>query len=156
MVGKVGIHKKGEISLESILEEIRRNPSLEMAGAIACFVGIVRGYSPDGSRVEELQYEAYEEEAILAMDRIQSEICHREGILDVHIHHIVDSLKVGEEILYVVVAGRSRGDVFPALSEVVERLKGEVPIFKKEILSSGSSYWVSEVAYQGKSHQTKI
>lgn len=145
LVSKVGIHKKGEVSLESILEEAHRNPSLEEAGAIVCFIGVVRGFSRDGRRVEGLEYEAYEEEALPALDRIRGEICRWEGIVDIYIHHVVDSFKVGEEVVYVVVVGRSREVVFPALSETVERVKREVPIFKKERLSGGVAYWVSEV-----------
>jgi len=68
---------------------------------------------------------------------------------------MVDSFKVGEDVVYVVVAGRSREDVFPTLSETIERVKTEVPIFKKEKLSDGVSYWVSEATPQGRERRER-
>jgi molybdopterin synthase catalytic subunit len=55
---------------------------------------------------------------------------------------------VGEDIVYVLVAGEHRKNVFPVLEEAVERYKKEAPIFKKEevITRNGEKavYWVSE------------
>jgi len=56
----------------------------------------------------------------------------REGVIDVQIHHFVGEFDVGEDLVYVVVAGAHRQNVFPVLEEAVERYKGEAPIFKKE------------------------
>jgi len=145
----VGIHRKGEVSLEAILREARKNPRMREAGAIACFIGVVRGLSGDGKAVEGLSYEAYEEEALKALERIRGEMAERDGVVEVAIHHIVDELKVGDDILYVVVAGRSREETFPTLVETIEKVKREAPIFKKETLKEGKSYWVSEAAWRG-------
>ena len=55
---------------------------------------------------------------------------------------------VGEDLVYVSVAGSHRTDVFPVLREAVERYKSEAPIFKKERVlnakGSPTEYWVSE------------
>jgi molybdopterin synthase catalytic subunit len=56
----------------------------------------------------------------------------------------------------VLVAGRSMKDVFPALVEAVERTKTSVPIWKKEFLSSGKSYWVSERENMAEAKKRKI
>lgn len=58
------------------------------------------------------------------------------------IHHVIDKVDVGEPSLFVAVLGKHRGETFPALSETVERVKREVPIWKKEFTTS-DSYWVS-------------
>ena len=64
--------------------------------------------------------------------------------MDVQIHHFVGEFNISEELVYVVVAGAHGTDVFPTLREAVERYKKEAPIWKKEYLESGKSYWVSE------------
>jgi molybdopterin synthase catalytic subunit len=141
---KVGIYSKGKTSIEAILHAIHKNPSIRKAGAIACFVGIVRGISSDGRKVWGLSFESYRKKAVESLQKIRDEMISRDGIIDVFIHHNIGLLEVGEEIVYVVVVGRSRKEVFPTLIETVEKVKKGAPIFKKEILSDGSSYWVSE------------
>ncbi|MHA1208080.1 MAG: molybdenum cofactor biosynthesis protein MoaE [Candidatus Freyarchaeota archaeon] len=125
-----GVHKKGEITLMDILEEVRRNPNLYKAGAIACFIGIVRGETKKGVPVEKLELEAYEEKANETLTNICEDIKRREGIIDVQIHHNLGEFRVGEELVYVVVAGGHREELFSALIEAVERYKKEAEIWK--------------------------
>ncbi len=124
------VHNKGEISLMDIIGEIRKNPNINKAGAIACFIGIVRGESQEGVPVEKLELEAYEEKANETLTGICEDIKHREGIIDVHIHHNVGEFGVGEEVVYVVVAGKHRKELFSALIDAVERYKKEAQIWK--------------------------
>ncbi|MFQ5761434.1 MAG: molybdenum cofactor biosynthesis protein MoaE [Candidatus Bathyarchaeia archaeon] len=145
LMEKVGIHGLNKVSMELILKDIHSNPSANRAGAIACFIGIVREFSHAGDKVEDLKYQAYEDKAVEVMSRIREDVCRKEGIVDVHIHHVVgDKFTIGDEVLYVAVAGRSRSDVFPVLEETVQRVKKEVPIYKKEKLTDGTTYWVAE------------
>jgi molybdopterin synthase catalytic subunit len=59
-------------------------------------------------------------------------------------------------MVYVLVAGSHRTDVFPVLREAVERYKSEAPVFKKEYVvdakGSASEYWVSEKERQNGRH----
>jgi molybdopterin synthase catalytic subunit len=70
------------------------------------------------------------------------------GIVDVQIHHLVGKFEVGEDLVYVLVAGAHRQQVFPVLEEAVERYKKEAPIFKKELVATGKgekkSCWTAE------------
>ncbi|MEM2133447.1 MAG: molybdenum cofactor biosynthesis protein MoaE [Candidatus Freyarchaeota archaeon] len=124
------VHNKGEISLMDIIGEIRKNPNINKAGAIACFIGIVRGESQEGVPVEKLELEAYEEKANETLTGICEDIKRRKGIIDVHIHHNVGEFGVGEEVVYVVVAGKHRKELFSALIDAVERYKKEAQIWK--------------------------
>ncbi len=124
------------------MRKVRENPELESAGAIACFIGIVRGQGLRGGRVRKLVFEAYREAAEKSLARIAEDILSRPGIVDVRIHHLVGELEVGEDIVYIVVAGGHREEVFKALREAVERMKREAAIWKKEITDRGE-YWVS-------------
>jgi len=137
------IHKKGDISLEDILRKIRSNPRIKEVGAICCFIGIVRGVTRNGELVEKLEIEAYEEKANETLLKICEELSQREGIVDVQIHHNVGFFDVGDDLVYVVVAGSHRHQVFPVLMEAVERYKKEAELWKKEHTSRGA-YWVSD------------
>jgi len=148
MVAYVGIHEKGKLSLLDLLKSVKDNPDFRKAGALAMFIGVVRGETLGGDTVKKLELEAYEEKANEALGNICKELRGREGIIDVQIHHFVGEFSVGEDLVYVVVAGVHRHNVFPVLEEAVERYKKEATIFKKEYVidetGAKKSYWVSE------------
>ncbi len=148
MVNRAGVHKKGMFSLHDVLKSVRDKTGFDKAGALAIFVGVVRGETLEGKSVKRLELEAYEEKANEVLENICNDLQKKEGIIDVQIHHFIGEFEVGEDLVYVVVAGSHRHNVFPALEEAVERYKKEVPIFKKEhvINEEGStkSFWVSE------------
>jgi molybdopterin synthase catalytic subunit len=153
-MGYVGIHKKGELTLSELLKSVKERADFRRAGAIATFVGVVRGETLDGENVERLELQAYEEEANKVLGGICEELKKREGIVDVQIHHFVGEFSVGEDLVYVVVAGAHRENVFGVLREAVERYKSEAPVFKKEHIidetGTRESYWVSEREAQKK------
>lgn len=60
------------------------------------------------------------------------------------IHHVIDELKPGEDAIYVLVAGQNRADVFAALPEIMNRVKKEAPIWKKEVTKT-REYWIHEL-----------
>ncbi len=138
----VGIHEKDEISLMDLLNKIKMNKDLEKAGAIMVFIGIVRGIGVKGGKVKKLRLEAYKEQAEESLEKIAKEILEKPGIVDVRIHHFVGELNVGEDIVYISVAGGHRNEVFEALREAIDRMKKEAAIWKKEITDLGE-YWVS-------------
>jgi len=142
--GRVGIHTKCELSLQDLVKQVKAHKRFGDVGGIGIFIGVTRSSSAHGEPVSHLELEAYERKAEEAMASITDDISNRAGIVDVQIHHVVGKLEVGDLIMAVLVAGKSRKDVFPALIEAVERTKSSVPIWKKEFLLSGESYWVSE------------
>ncbi|MBS7621011.1 molybdenum cofactor biosynthesis protein MoaE [Candidatus Bathyarchaeota archaeon] len=142
------VHEKGALSIEELIKEIKRNPDFRRAGAIAIFIGVVRGETSKGEKVQSLEIEAYNEGANEVLSKICQDLKNRGGIVDAQIHHFVGEFGVGEDLVYVLVAGSHRKDVFPVLREAVERYKKEAPIFKKEhiITKEGveKAYWVAE------------
>jgi molybdopterin synthase catalytic subunit len=140
----LGLHRRDEIELTKIMDYFSQLPDYHHAGAIACFLGVVREDSvrETNDKVTHLEYEAYAEVALKRMEEIRKDMCKRSGIIEVSIHHVIDRLKVGEPSLFVAVLGTHRQEVFPVLSETVERVKKEVPIWKKEFTSK-DSYWVA-------------
>ncbi len=148
LTGHVGVHEKGTLSILDVLSNIRKNSNFEKAGAIALFIGVARGETLEGEKVQKLTLEAYEEKANEVLAKICADLSQKPGIVDVQIHHLLGEFDIGEDLVYVSVAGSHRTDVFPILQEAVERYKSEAPIFKKERVvtqkGSAAEYWVSE------------
>jgi molybdopterin synthase catalytic subunit len=145
-----GVHEKGTFNAQDAIDNIKKDLNYPKAGAIALFIGVVRGESLESEKetVKGLTIEAYEEKADQVLTKISNELTQKHGIVNVQIHHLLGEFKVGDDLVYVAVAGAHRTDVFPVLQEAVERYKSEVPVFKKEhiITKRGkiSEYWVSE------------
>jgi len=127
----------------SLVKRIRQSKDIEKAGAIGTFTGIVRAVT-GGTRTEFLEFEEYAGVAKQKMDRICSELKEKEGIVDVLMHHRTGIIPKGGDIVYIVVAAGHRDELFPVLREAIERLKAEVPIWKKEHTLEGE-WWVHGV-----------
>lgn len=143
-----GVHPKGALQLSEIIESVKKRSDFNRVGAMAVFVGVVRGETIKGESVKDLELEAYDERADQVLENICGDLKSKRGIVDVQIHHFIGKFELGEELVYVLVAGGHRQNVFPVLQEAVERYKKEAPIFKKEYIKNkkgkAKSYWVSE------------
>lgn len=149
-----GVHEKGAFSVLDLINNTKKSGNYEKVGAVTLFIGVVRGETLEGEKVQKLMLEAYEEKANEVLTKICNDLSMKPGIVDVQIHHLLGEFNVGEEMVYVLVAGSHRTDVFPVLREAVERYKNEAPVFKKEriIDAKGSAvdYWVSEKEHRRK------
>jgi len=128
--------------LNALLSEIKRSSS--EVGAVTIFVGSARGIGNNGGRVLRLEYEAYEEAAVKALERIIEDLKGKYGIIDAIVEHRTGEVGVGEDIVYALVASKHREEGFKSIVELIERLKREVPIWKKEITDKGSR-WIENL-----------
>jgi molybdopterin synthase catalytic subunit len=108
-------------------------------GGLVTFTGLVRDAS-HGRRVERLEYEAYVSMAERSLARIAHEVGARHGCR-VAIVHRVGVLTPGEAAVVIACAAPHRGPAFRACEEALERLKHEVPIWKREVFTDGEA-WV--------------
>ncbi len=131
-------------TLGSLVKKIRKSGDIEKAGAIGTFTGVVRAVSENAS-TQFLEFESYGEVARQKMDEICDELKQKEGIIDVLMHHRTGIIRQGEDIVYIVVAAGHREQMFPVLREAIERLKAEVPIWKKEHTLEGE-WWVHDTS----------
>lgn len=138
---EIGVHKIGGITLEAIMEEVRRR-SKGKAGAIGCFIGVVRERGKKGGKVSFLEYEAYADVVERELKKIRDEVLEDFGLVELMIHHIIDRVPVGEDTIYIVASGEHRKEVIRALDEVIDRIKKEASIWKKEVTDKGA-YWIS-------------
>jgi molybdopterin synthase catalytic subunit len=131
-------------TLESLVARVKRSPRAERAGAIATFTGRVRAKdAEDDAPTQYLEFETYEGVAEERMRDIEAELEAREGVLDVVMHHRTGVIPDGEDIVFVVVLAGHRREAFRTVEDGIDRLKQEVPIFKKEVTAE-ETFWVHE------------
>lgn len=108
-------------------------------GAFVLFTGVVRNHSK-GRNVDGIEYQAYIPMAEAQMRRIAEQVEARWG-LGCAILHRFGYLRVGEASVVVCVAGPHRAETFDACRWVIDTLKSDVPIWKKEFAEDGT-YWI--------------
>jgi molybdopterin synthase catalytic subunit len=108
-------------------------------GAVCTFLGVARLYSR-GREVIHLEYEAYPEMAEKKMAEIAGEIHERWGTDRVAMLHRTGVLKIGEASVGIAVASPHRREAFEACQYAIDRLKAIVPIWKKEVWSTGEQW----------------
>ena len=106
---------------------------MEAHGAWLEFRGVVRD-EENGQRISALEYEAYPEMAWREIRRLLEEISLRHPCLAAKVIHRVGIIPVGETAIYVGVAASHRGEAIALLAEFMDRLKQDVPIWKRRAL----------------------
>lgn len=131
-------------TLQSLVERAKRSPDAEKSGAIATFTGRVRAReSDDDAPTTHLEFEKYEGVAEERFATIRQELEARDGVFEVLMHHRTGVIEYGEDIVFVVVLAGHRGEAFKTVSDGIDRLKAEVPIFKKET-TVDEEFWVHD------------
>jgi molybdopterin molybdotransferase len=104
------------------------------AGAWAEFLGLVRG-EENGQPIAALEYEAYSPMAVREMRRIVEELSARHPCLAVTIIHRIGIVPVGAAAIFIGVAAKHRAAAFALLAGFMDRLKQDVPIWKRRALA---------------------
>lgn len=110
-------------------------------GAVVTFDGIVRN-NFDGRAVRCLEYEAYTDMAEKKMAEIAEEMRNKFAVGDIAMVHRVGRLEIGESSILIAVAAPHRQPAFEACAYGMDRVKEEVPVWKKEFFADGESHWV--------------
>lgn len=110
-------------------------------GAVLVFVGRVRGHH-EGRPVPRLTYSAYPALAETRIRRICSDLEEAaDGPLRVRIVHRLGPVDAGEASVVIAVASAHRAEAYEASRIALERLKREVPVWKKEHFADGDATW---------------
>ena len=115
----------------------------EDLGAIALFIGVVRGLNR-GEKVEYLEYDYDPERLQRELERLAKEVVEKHGLRGAFVAHYVGRRLPGELTLIVAVAGDHRKRVYPALEELVDRVKHEAPIWKTELRGGSLVFMVGD------------
>jgi len=128
-------------TLGSLVHRAKQSTDEAFAGAIATFTGRVRAKEhEDDDPTESLEFERYDGIAAEKMGTIRAELESREGVYEVLLHHRTGVVEAGEDIVFVVVLAGHRTEAFQTVEAGINRLKEEVPLFKKEI-TVNDEFW---------------
>lgn len=111
----------------------------ETSGAQVWFVGTVRK-DPDCADLLYLEYEAYETMALKLMKEMVLEAAERWALSGWVLVHRLGRVPVGQASLLLGVSAAHRAEAFEACRYLLERLKAEVPIWKKEVGEKGGRW----------------
>ena len=111
------------------------------AGAVVLFLGTTREMTA-GRRTDSLDYECYPEMAKRKLAELEVEARRRWPITECCVVHRLGNLKPGDISVAVAVSTPHRDDAFAAAWWLIDTIKTEVPIWKRENWSDGAADWV--------------
>ena len=123
------------------LDALRSYVAGEQNGAIAEFLGIVRNHD-HGKVVVSLEYQVHPD-AAASMHRIVDDIASANPEVAIAAAHRYGRLAIGDVAFAVAVSSAHRGPAFEVLRNVVETVKAELPIWKRQEFADGSHEWVN-------------
>lgn len=131
----------GPITPGIIAESIAHHSVKTNIGAHSIFLGQVRSDDKGMGTTTAIEYTAYESMALEKAAAIREEIFAKYPLTCMHIHHSLGAVKVGEICLFVFTSSEHRKVAINACSELVERIKHELPIWGNEIISENKTIW---------------
>lgn len=111
-----------KISMDELIARIKAHPNFSKAGMILCHNGVVRGVDRAGSKGVQKLYVDVVPEKISEIHAWGETL---PGVVAVVVEALEGELKVGDDVLYVVVAGDIRENVLDAMRQILDRLKSE-------------------------------
>ncbi|GAA4671535.1 molybdenum cofactor biosynthesis protein MoaE [Frondihabitans cladoniiphilus] len=117
--------------------------SASTAGAVVTFEGVVRDHD-DGRGVVALEYEAHPT-AMEVITRVAAEVAAAHPTVAVAVEHRVGPLRVGDVALACAVSSAHRAEAFAACAALIDEVKAQVPIWKKQDFTDGTSEWVASL-----------
>ena len=123
-----------------VLDRVIAAVERRQAGGVVTFIGKVRDHSR-GHPIDHLEYEAYAPMALKVMRSIAAAVEAEVVDASVAVHHRLGRLAIGEAAVVIAAAAPHRAEAFAACRAVIERLKQDVPIWKREVAVDGTT-WV--------------
>jgi molybdopterin synthase catalytic subunit len=133
------------IDVDMLLANVRD----DSAGATILFLGTVRNHNDDDYAVSGIYYEAYTRMAEEAMAKIEEEAVKRWNLKKFAAVHRIGNLKIGEVSVAIAVSSEHRAEAFEAGRHAMDRIKTEVPIWKKEIIRGKGGTWAQGATMGG-------
>lgn len=135
------IFVKGAITASFIAESIEKHSSKTGIGGHSIFLGQVRADKIEDKPVKAIDYTAYEELALEKMHTIREDIFKKYPLICMHVYHSLGSISAGEICLFVFTSSAHRKAAIDACTEIVERIKAELPIWGRELFEDDTHQW---------------
>ncbi len=119
--------------------EFLRHPG---AGALALFLGTTRRFTGDRETIR-LEYECYESMALAEMRRLVQAAKARWPLPRVCVIHRLGRVPAAQTSVLVGVASAHRATAIQACQYLIDTLKKDIPIWKREFYADGSTEWIS-------------
>ena len=144
MISKINMKNifiEGPVQPAFIAESIQKHSTKQDIGAHNIFLGQVRADIIDGKTVAAIAYTTYQEMALEKMHEIREAIFEKYSLTCMHVYHSLGEIKAGEICLFVFTSSKHRKMAVDACTELVERIKAELPVWGKEIFEDTSHTW---------------
>lgn len=117
------------------------------AGGIDIFLGTTRAETDaSGRELEALDYEAYGEMAVGQMLDLARRVRDKWPVVKCVLHHRVGRVGIGEPSVVIAVSTPHRAESFEACRWLIDALKKDVTVWKKEVWADGTGTWVHPAA----------
>ena len=110
------------MEITPLIQKVKAHPQSAKVGMMLCHVGVVRGTSRNGRPVSGLDLTVDRQ----ALESILAEQKKRPGIVEILAQVQEGSLKVGDEMMLIVVAGDLRDHIIPVLADTLNAIKKRV------------------------------
>ena len=117
------------VSLDTLLKKVKSSPNISKAGMILCHNGIVRDFSRVGDKTVCRLSVSVDS---VAINDLKKWALIQPGMVAVEIEAMEGEFDVGDDLMFVVLAGDVRENVFAVMRELIERIKTTC-VSKKEL-----------------------
>lgn len=131
----------GPIAPAFIAESIQKHSTRTDIGGHSIFLGQVRADAIEQKTVTAIEYSSYEEMALEKMHVIREEIFSKYELTCLHVYHSLGKVAAGEISLFVFTSSKHRKPAIEACTEIVERIKAELPVWGKELFEDQTYQW---------------
>jgi len=135
------IFVQGPVMATFIADSIQKHSTKTEIGGHSIFLGQVRADLIGNKRVAAIEYSAYEEMALEKMHEIRESIFAKHHLTCMHVYQSLGKVEAGEISLFVFTSSPHRKQAIEACTEIVEKIKNELPVWGKEIFEDKTYQW---------------
>tara|TARA_B110000003_G_scaffold271991_1_gene307062 strand:- start:468 stop:917 length:450 start_codon:yes stop_codon:yes gene_type:complete len=144
MMRLLRITMSGHILIENAIEkidsdELKSKMNLDGCGAVVSFLGITRANN-DGAEVIQLEFDAWIDKLPSVLHRLAGQAIVDFGVISVAMAHRVGIVKANEDIVAIHVGSAHRKAAFKACEWLIDELKNQAPLWKKEVTDAGEEW----------------
>ncbi len=136
---------EGAVSPAFVSDSIAKHSTKKEIGAHSIFLGQVRNDRMNDREVMAIEYSAYQEMAEEKFHEIREAMFEKYSLTCLHVFHSLGRVNAGEICLFVFTSSVHRKDAMDACSEIVEKVKKEVPVWGKEIFTNEEHQWKKNI-----------
>ncbi|HMH34467.1 MAG TPA: molybdenum cofactor biosynthesis protein MoaE [Puia sp.] len=131
----------GPIEPAFIAEKIAAHQTKTAIGGHSIFMGQVRADLMEDKRIAAIEYTAYTDMALQMMHGIRETVIPKYQLTCMHVYHSLGKIAAGQICFFVFTSAPHRKAAIDGCSEIVERVKSELPIWGKELFDDESFQW---------------